>query len=267
MPYASTRYKRKATTRRPAKRAAAAPARPRRPGYRRAAPRTAAPPQPYRRNPVATVRPVRAQVQRGYLPFAPRFFAKLPWSYTSSLAAPGTQLAGTVYYRLNSLYDPDYGAGGHQPMQFDQLCPGIYTRYHVKAAKVVLRFTNPSADGLYVGYNLYRQGQTNGNANGKSLGAIKEMRRAVMAPLNNTGSQTKVFTVYVPLYVLADTPKIVYDTDLDSYAAPYNQNPTGGELYVQPLVLDATGGTASVTFDITITYYAVLDQVEQQAQS
>jgi hypothetical protein len=47
-------------------------------------------------------------------------------------------------YRGNSVYDPDYTGAGHQPLYFDQYM-GIYERYRVLGAKIVVKVVNNSA--------------------------------------------------------------------------------------------------------------------------
>lgn len=44
-------------------------------------------------------------------------------------------------FRLNSLYDPDYTYGGHQPLGFDQLSP-LYTNYTVIGCRARVTLTN-----------------------------------------------------------------------------------------------------------------------------
>lgn len=48
----------------------------------------------------------------------------------------GSNPSALEHYRLNSLYDPYYGSGGHQPRGFDQLSQ-LYNSYRVHKARVV----------------------------------------------------------------------------------------------------------------------------------
>lgn len=56
---------------------------------------------------------------------------------------------GAYVYRGNSLYDPDYVIGGHQPLYFDQLMQ-IYTKYKVVSVQVKVLSVSPVAAYLTV---------------------------------------------------------------------------------------------------------------------
>lgn len=56
---------------------------------------------------------------------------------------------GAYVYRGNSLYDPDYVIGGHQPLYFDQLMQ-IYTKYKVVSAQVRVVSVSPVASYLTI---------------------------------------------------------------------------------------------------------------------
>lgn len=72
--------------------------------------------------------------------FPPVLYTKL--RYTDKLIMYSDNLTnrtGSTYpYRLGSLYDPYFNAGGHQPLGFDQLSP-IYFKYHVYKVDVQIR--------------------------------------------------------------------------------------------------------------------------------
>lgn len=56
---------------------------------------------------------------------------------TSSVAAGGT---AQIFYKANSLYDPEDAVGGHQPYLFDQLS-ALYEHYVVVASKMTVILT------------------------------------------------------------------------------------------------------------------------------
>ncbi|AXH74082.1 MAG: capsid protein [Incitativirus reperis] len=210
-------------------------------------------------------RPAKPGKQIGFLPFAQTMHVRLPWVWNiQGYTSPAGATAGAVYYRLNSLYDPDSAAGGHQPMQYDQLT-GIYRSYLVHACKIELEFTNPSADGLFVGYGVYDSALTTGSS-GKGLDYIGEMRNAVMKPLNNSGSQTQKFSIYVPINKIMQVPKVVYTSDRGQYASPYNASPTAAPL-LEVLVLSTTGSAISCNTRMRLVYYAEMFDSITQAQS
>lgn len=61
-------------------------------------------------------------------PFPMRMFTKLGYHQNTNRAPAA--LIDEFQYRMNSIYDPDYTTGGHQPMFHDELA-AIYDRYRV----------------------------------------------------------------------------------------------------------------------------------------
>jgi len=75
--------------------------------------------------------------------------------YTSNktIAIPMASSAGQIggpssrfFYRANSIYDPDYATGGHQPLGMDQW-EAIYNHYEVTSSKISVTFNVRYADG------------------------------------------------------------------------------------------------------------------------
>lgn len=61
---------------------------------------------------------------------------------------PGVAI-GSYVFRGNSLYDPDYTGGGHQPMYFDEYS-AIYNKYRVLGCSIRIDANNAStASALY----------------------------------------------------------------------------------------------------------------------
>lgn len=50
------------------------------------------------------------------------------------------------YYRMNSIFDPDFSGTGHQPMGHDTYA-ALYNHYYVKSVKATVYFTSTSAVG------------------------------------------------------------------------------------------------------------------------
>lgn len=64
---------------------------------------------------------------RNTTPYAQRYITKLKYSENYQ---PGSVAYSIFRFRINSLYDPNYTGGGHQPYGFDQLS-AVYNRYRV----------------------------------------------------------------------------------------------------------------------------------------
>lgn len=209
-------------------------------------------------------------VQRGYLPLSPGgMFVRLPYNEENYITVDSTSASAGVCvthrFRLNSLYDPDITGIGHKPLQYDQLTPVPYNRYMVHAVKCYMTFTNPTNDGMYVGYrirdNLYNAVATGG----KSISYLKEMANTQVAPLNNSGKQTKTFSFYVPLHVCFGITKQQYK-DAWAYGAEYNANPSH-EISLDLLAFSSVGTQETVRFSCKMIYYAQLGSYSTPAQS
>jgi hypothetical protein len=78
--------------------------------------------------------------------FPARVTKRLRYSDSFQLTSTSGAVASYVY-RANDLYDPDVTGTGHQPMGFDQLCPGWYNHFCVTHAKMIVTFRNSSSAG------------------------------------------------------------------------------------------------------------------------
>jgi len=136
--------------------------------------------------------------QAGFLPFAQRFATKLPWVWTTGLTAPTTYTTAAISYRLNSPYDPDVGIGGNSARQFSALA-GIYGKYVVTRANVVLRFSNSNADSHFVGYSVRRSNQT--VRSGLIDRQVMVLENSALSPMMSTDKQEVVFRFSVPIGV------------------------------------------------------------------
>lgn len=199
---------------------------------------------------VASQRPT---IQRGYLPFGITYFAKLPYVENFAISANGTTGLSTLglTFRANSTFDPQYELGGHQPLQYDILALH-YERVWVWGCAVELTFSNPTHDGMYVGYRC--RGLTNAQTTAdKSLSHIQEIRDTAIRPLNNSGSQKTTFKFYVSNPKLFGITKTQYN-NLD-YSHTVNANPSALNL-IEPFALHTVASeTGVVRANIKLTYY------------
>lgn len=192
-------------------------------------------------------------IQKGYLPFGREFFARLPYVENFAISANGTLATSNIAstFSCNNVFDPRVQVGGHQPLQYDSISLA-YERVWVHGCKVEITFNNTTLDGLYVGYRI----RANTNAittDLKNLDYIQEMRESVVSPLNNSGTQTKKFTVYVPNHKILGISKAQY-ANLE-YSHGVNTNPAVF-VYVEPYALHTVvGETAVVRCNVKLTYY------------
>lgn len=206
----------------------------------------------------------RPQKQRGLNPFPREFLVKMHYGHWTGLTVPGGGVAGGINFRLNSLFDPDLSGVGHQVYQYDQLT-ALYNKSIVLACKVELRWSNPSADGLYVGYSVV--GPVSAPAAGKGIDYIKELPTAQVIPMNNSGSQVRTQTVYVKLHQLFGVDKKAFIANT-TYHETMGAATTVPNALIQPFVIDPSGGSSmNVALEIKLTYYAKLWEFKDPGQS
>jgi len=150
---------------------------------------------------------------------------------------------------LNSLYDPDYTAAGHQPYQYDLLTT-VYSNYIVKSTFIDLTFSDPTADGLWVGHIIRSNTDAADGSAGKTLSDILERPNYKCVPLNDTGAQTATIRTNVPHHLVFGLSQAQYLSSLELYAAAYNANPSGVSL-LEVLLLDPTARSSAYSVRVT----------------
>lgn len=215
--------------------------------------------------PTATLQTSQRQShQQGYLPFNREYNARLPYCETFNIAGTiaGPVSIGTYSFSLNNTYDPRYDIGGHQPLQYDTLAAN-YQRVWDESALVELTFTNPTADGSWVGFRLSTTLDPV-NTFGQTLSYLQELGDTQMRPMNNTGSQTETFRFRVDNANLLGLTKAQF-ANLD-YAHATNGNPTVWTL-LQPFTIASGAADSTVTCSVKIVYHSRFTGYISQAQS
>lgn len=117
---------------------------------------------PYKKRVIRKARPkrFRRRYRRTTMTMVPvglpnRYLTKMRYNCTFSL---DPDLATQVkQFRLNSLFDPEYAAGGHQPTPFDQLSL-FYKRFRVLSVKTVLQQLAMSTEDGTAAANSFQYG-------------------------------------------------------------------------------------------------------------
>lgn len=170
-------------------------------------------------------------------------------SYTAAAAHSG------FVYNVNSLYDPYSGIGGHQPYGFDALA-SIYKKYVVTGCRVTVTFVNPAANGLgTVGLYYYDAQAETAPGAGVSVSDLAERPRSIVAELGTSGNDkaNRTLSVYLSTHKILDTTYNDVLTD-DDYQAAVTADPAKlARFYIW--YKNASGDTASITYNLRITYY------------
>ncbi len=179
----------------------------------------------------------------------------------STLSTFGSEYA----FRLNSLFDPYFPVGGHQPYGYDQLNT-IYGRYQVHKTAVEITFSDPSSDGLVAACFAKNLNDANTLVNA-TIAAAMERPTVWCKPVNNTGSQTVVFRKNYDMAESIGLSKMQYECSWPSTSALVSTDPTQ-LLYFIIAVANARGGSSqSITARVRLIFDCSFWERNTQAQS
>lgn len=196
-------------------------------------------------------------------------------SYDFTYSSFNTLLNGAVstfgtehVFRLNSLFDPDFSVGGHQPYGFDQVTP-IYSRYKVHAVTIEIDFAAPrSMSNATVACQLSAP-QDGVVLAGTNVTQVYERPNCVLMPLNDTGSQVVRIVKRLDMWDIIGCTKAQFEADTEQYAPLVSANPAK-VCFLRLAVSEPTGGLASImSVDAytRITYHSKLWDRKTLAQS
>jgi hypothetical protein len=171
------------------------------------------------------------------------------------LTTAGNLSTGVLFrFRLNGMYDPDVTGSGHQPYFFDQV-KAVYLNYLVRTAHVNLTWSDPTADGVWVGWSIHPGSTSNDDPSTLQLQDFLERPNFKVAPLNNTGAQTVTLRQSVPIHTVLGLSKIQYEGDVGTNGAAYNADPSS-IVYLDIFLVDPTANATarSVRISGVITY-------------
>lgn len=124
---------------------------------------------------------------------SPYTFLGLPGSLRADLRYseyfsldPAAGALATYTYRANSIYDPNYSAGGHQPLGYDQLSV-LYAHYIVQRAHIKVRVAGSIAGTA----GVFTLSLLDGPTSPTPWTAITEQPRCKFMVLSGTGSASK----------------------------------------------------------------------------
>lgn len=186
-------------------------------------------------------------------PFTKKKFCRLVYADTQTLTTGAIDFFGAEYvYSLNSIYDPLWSTGGHQPYGHDTLAT-MYKKYKVSGCLVEITFSDPSVDGTVVGAMIQPPGATATLA-GNTIGKCKERPNTMTKPVNNTGSQAAFIKSYVPIGKISGLTDLQFKADQNTYSANYGADPAAiPKLRISAANSRGTAGT--ITVRVKLTYY------------
>lgn len=183
----------------------------------------------------------------------------IAFNYAQDFSMTAVTLGNSTHaFRVNSLYDVDATAGGHQPRYFDTLCGADnghapYQSYIVKAAKLTAYVRSASSSWMAVSLTMHRS-TVSGPAD---INEARERGDTVVKMLPPLGTGTGA----VKIMMYRKMKDIFAVKDLEDYGAArasYNANPTS-QVYCTITCWNVDSG-ASESFHIqpTIVQYSKL---------
>lgn len=170
-------------------------------------------------------------------------------------------------FNMNSLHDPDFSGGGHQPRQWDQL-KVFYRGYIVYGLSAVIEAyttdTSSSGEGFCVGFTT----RSNDSAIPGSYNDILERtnQRVKCRSISQPNPTTKIHTGYLRCHAVQGVTRNMWNHE-DQYQAGVGASPPiMPKLTVFAYSRDGTA-LGATKFTIRITYYAKMFDVVQNNQS
>lgn len=205
----------------------------------------------YKRKKSSIVRSINVKNQV----FAPKLLTRLKYHERASLSLTGG-VAQVYSFRVNSLYDPNYTGGGHQPGGYDQLT-AIYNKYRVYKCDYILKMISYDTASTVETSIIANNEPTYSQAND----TMAETQRGRYTQWNAYNPQTIRGSIYLP--ALNGKTSAQYKADEDTYGV-WNANPNETlSLHIQ----NVSGQTTTILFDIMLIYHAELFDPKQLAQS
>ncbi len=159
-------------------------------------------------------------------------FRKLVYCQSLSPATDNVtgQLGAEVAFRMNSLFDPDFSAGAHQPYGFDQLAT-LYDKYVVHGVTVdIVLSTVPYSTGgatnivALAGCTSTQPSSSNVAIQNTSINNVEESNVGTITFLEAAGRVSR----YRQSFKISDIEGITptqLRANVEEYAAPMNSNP------------------------------------------
>ena len=189
---------------------------------------------------------------------------------TLNNSASSSSVPNVYHYRANSLHDPNYSGGGHQPRGFDEL-KAIYDHYTVIGSKMKASFENDVDATNQAGQYCFLMLQDTNNTPTSLVDILEESNRNKMAykPRNTNSSKNIILTKKFSPYKMFGIPKkdsIINNVNLN---AQVTQNPSEDAIYTIGIACSRTTSTdpEPVVVRVEIEYIAVFTEKRPMSSS
>lgn len=175
--------------------------------------------------------------------------------HTLTATAAGGVVGGEIVYRLNSIYDPYFGAGGGQPEHYVTLS-NLYERYLVYWVEINVKAYVPGANTLML-HCCVQSPDTSYSLAGKTCEALTQDRTVSTLSLQTAAApngQVQWNSGRLYCSSLCGISKMMYVGSHTVYGAQFAANPTLSP-WLRVAVSDAQGNAGNVaTVQVSIRY-------------
>lgn len=200
-------------------------------------------------------------------PFPPGRDYSLTYGQAVTLGNGAVGTFGTEQvFRLNSLADPDFTGGGHQPYGFDTL-QTIYSRYKVHSVMIELTFNTPSNNEIVA--SMVSAPQDPVTLSSFDLNTLIERPNVDLQPISQNEPVKRIVKTF-NIWDIVGMTKSQFDADISDYASTVVLNPI--KVAFLRLAMAESSGTlaqdvANVSVHIKLTYHCRLWDRKTLAQS
>lgn len=166
-------------------------------------------------------------IMNGGLPFEARKICRLRYAVcnNNTLTTGTAGVFGSVtQYRLNSLYDPELTAAGHQPYYYDQMT-AIYGKYKVRAVRVSVTFTTPGATADILACIHIASAENFVSISGLLGSDALERPGIVPLRLSSSGNRACAYQFNSNISTVLGMTRSQFMSNTEECAAAYNANP------------------------------------------
>lgn len=168
-------------------------------------------------------------------------------------------------YRINSLFDPDFTAGGHQPYAFDQMAL-LYRKYKVNSVLVEITWSDPTEDGMFFAATFQPPNGSLALA-GKTNQTIREQPMSITRSINNSGNQRGKFRQYIKISALSGLSALQFKADIDLFSAVVTNDPAASPFLRFGVGSDRQSASGTLVIKTKITMYSTFYERKVQPPS
>lgn len=146
---------------------------------------------------------------------------------TLSVGAGGVT-NGSQVYRLNSLFDPQFGVGGGGPVEWFSSMSVFYRKYIIWSVDYEVKFFHPTQDTLVAGVQIQPSEDTDDIGSAKTSDYMMERRNVATASLTSTSGQGsyRVIRGTINLPRLQGLSWMQYNMQTEVFGSVVTANPT-----------------------------------------